>query len=201
MKFFFLLALLSMTAGAGEFCDQLQAKPQAFRSRFGPIIGLGASVTAGHGGVTGPAQRLALLLDVPYVSFAASGASSQVSWQRWKNSDSQRCGTAVGVDLFFWDTVKGCSAEAVSQVTRLARERRCHRTILSNVPRLLPMQKSSCVTLINTALDNSVAVDVLPVMEELQRDSRRASYFRADGIHLTEAGAEAATEKLCELLL
>ncbi len=201
MRYFFLLALLSSTAGAGEFCDKLQQKPEATRSRLGPVIGLGASVTAGHGGVTGPAERLALVLDVPYVSYAASGATSGVSVARWKKADSHRCGTAVGVDLFFWDSAKGCAAEAVSKAVKLTQERKCQRTIFSNVPRLLPLQKSSCISLINKALDESVAIDVLPVMEELRQDSRRASYFRADGIHLTEAGAEAATEKLCELLL
>lgn len=201
MKFFLLLALLSMTAAAGEFCDKLQQLPEATRSRLGPVIGVGASVTAGHGGVMGPAERLALILDVPYVSYAASGATSTASVGRWKSSDSRRCGTVVGVDLFFWDSVRGCSAEAVNKAVKLTQERKCHRAIFSNVPRLLGIQKSSCIGTINKTLDNSVSVDVLPVMEELQRDSRRASYFRADGIHLTEVGAEAATEKLCELLL
>jgi|GEM_PF-6103805 len=201
MKLLLLLALLSLGAAAGEFCDKLQQLPEATRSRLGPVIGVGASVTAGYGGVTGPAERLALILDVPYVSHAASGATSSVSVGRWKGSDSQRCGTVVGVDLFFWDSVKGCPADAVSKAVKLTQERKCQRAIFSNVPRLLPLQKSSCVGMLNKALDNSVAIDVLPVMEELQRDPRRASYFRADGIHLTEVGAEAATEKLCELLL
>lgn len=120
MKFFLLLALLSMTAGAGEFCDKLQQLPEATRSRLGPIIGLGASVTAGYGGVMGPAQRVALILDVPYVSLASNGATSAVALSRWTKAESQRCGTAIGVDLFFWDSVKGCSADAVTKIVKLA---------------------------------------------------------------------------------
>jgi len=195
-----LVALLISSALAGEFCDELREKPRSYRQNLGPVVGLGASVTAGFGGVEGPAKRLARILDVPYRSHAANGATSTTSLARWK-SDDEVCGTAVGLDLFFWDTVRACNPNSVKELLRQVSAHKCKRGIFSHVPRLINLQRANCITSINRELDNGVAIDVLAVMDELRRDSRRASFFQTDRIHLTEAGAEAATEKLCQILL
>jgi hypothetical protein len=193
-------ALLISAALAGEFCDELRQKPRAYREALGPVVALGASVSAGYGGVKGPARRLADILDVPYISHAVSGAPSGASLGRWKQSD-ESCGTVVGVDLFFWDTVRRCNPNSVKELLRQVSAHKCKRGIFSHVPHLVTLQKASCIKSINRELDNGVSIDVLAVMDELRRDSNRSKYFQADRIHLTDAGAEAATEKLCELLL
>jgi hypothetical protein len=137
---------------------------------------------------------------LPYVSHAVSGAPSGASLGRWKKSD-ESCGTVVGVDLFFWDSVRGCSTQGVKELFKEVKAHKCKRGIFSHVPKLVSLQKPICITSINRELDNGVSIDVLAVMDELRRDSNRSKYFQSDRIHLTEAGAEAATEKLCEILL
>jgi len=193
-------ALLISAALAGEFCDELRRKPKSYREALGPVVALGASVSAGHGGVKGPARRLAEVLAVPYISHAVSGASSGASLSRWKQSD-ESCGTVVGIDLFFWDSVKGCASNSIKELWQQVSKHKCNRAIFSHVPRLVSLQKPNCIKRINEALDAGTSADVLAVMEELRNSALRASYFQSDRIHLTERGAEAATEKLCEILL
>ena len=194
-----LLTLASLDARAGEACDRLRELPQSQRQALGPIVSVGASVSAGAY-TRGPAQRLAAILGVPYHSHAVSGATSSVSRQALAQSRGA-CGTLIGVDMFFWDTVRGCANDPVGSLLATSRERQCRRVVLSNVPRLIPLQRSSCVASINAALDEARGIEVFPVVESLQSDPLSPTYFRPDRIHLTEAGALAATEKLCELLL
>jgi hypothetical protein len=190
-----LALLITGTVSAETACEKLARWPAAKKTALGPIVALGASVTAGYGGVTGPAERLADLLDLDYDQYAASGATSAVSLAQWR-AEGGACGTLVGVDTFFWDTVRGCGTGAVAAVVAQATKVSCDRIILATVPRLLPVQRGGCLGAVNQDVESHKDIEVLPAAAE-----RRAEHFRDDRIHLTEAGAQAATERLCQVIL
>ena len=192
---FIAVLLIAGAAYADSACEKLARWPSAQKKSLGPIIALGASVTAGHAGVKGPAERLADLLDLDYDEHAGNGATSATSLAQWR-AEGGACGTLVGVDTFFWDTVRGCGTGAVAAVVAQATRVNCGRIILATVPRLLPIQRGGCLGAVNRDLSTNKEVAVFPAAAE-----RRSEHFREDRIHLTEAGATAATERLCQVIL
>jgi len=187
----------------------------ALRALFARPLIVGASISSDFR-TASPGRRLARRLGTEdaLVSKARAGASGAAIVAALADEDFARASVVVGVDLFFWDSVRGCDAGLAAVDDLFARDKpRRTPLVIGNIPAL---RESSCRERLNAriaagckAAPACALLDLDAMYKEAAAaggadlDGRRhaLSEILPDGLHLSDVGSELVARKLAATAL
>jgi hypothetical protein len=208
-----MLFLIASNARAAEPspCTRLRMlypEPGSLSKSIGKTLITGASVSDDYGEVKSPGRRVLENHQSDFVKKAFPHTPSDTILDLLKSElGSKRFRTLIAIDLFFWDPEKGakgaCDPGHVEKI--LGRLKRFSRSIiLAKIPRELARGPSDCVTLINRELESSCEKTpgcFLSPPAPFDRYTGSEPPLQADGLHLSDAGSEFASQSVCVALL
>ncbi len=183
-------------APSGVTCDRLITTKMA-QVRHVELIG--ASVSARHQGVLSPGELFSKRLGVALKLRTYPGRSSDKIFAHTSLPlDYPANSLVVGVDTFFWDSVKKARCDLdiyrqrVNQIISNA-----HTTVLFQTPNHQLVRNRACQQVIHQALESECTGEKRCVLIRQSDADMKSSYYLADGVHLNAQGSEYLEALMC----